>query len=229
MWYYTLNNQQVGPVEEAEIRKLVDAGSITHGTMVWTNGMANWLPIGQTPLASLLGSAPPPVVPTSVAAVYENPEVTKIKSLFMWFWISLIGTLLFGLGLVAAAVLFFIIFHKAWKLIEHEGIRANADQATAGCFIPGWNFYWVFPAFRGLARELRCKFDRPQHRPREDRSQAAHVDAYLSLRKLDHLRPISHRFRCALDHVHRQDQERRHRNRTRPKRSNSAKNQQYPA
>ncbi len=159
MWYYTLNNQQVGPVEEAEIKKLVDAGSITHGTMVWTNGMANWLPIGQTPLASLLGSAPPPVVPTSVAAVYENPEVTKIKSLFMWFWISLIGTLLFGLGLVAAAVLFFIIFHKAWKLIEHEGIRANADQATAGCFIPGWNFYWVFPAFRGLARELNAKFD----------------------------------------------------------------------
>jgi len=159
MWYYTLNNQQVGPVEEAEIKKLVDAGSITHGTMVWTNGMANWLPIGQTPLASLLGSAPPPVVPSSVATVYEDPEVTKIKSLFMWFWISLIGTLLFGLGLIAAAVLFFIIFHKAWKLIEHEGIRANADQATAGCFIMGWNFYWVFPAFRGLARELNAKFD----------------------------------------------------------------------
>ena len=159
MWYYTLNNQQVGPVEEAEIKKLVDAGSITHGTMVWTNGMANWLPIGQTPLASLLGSAPPPVVPPSVAAVYENPEVTKIKTLFMWFWISLIGILLFGLGIVAAFVLFFIIFHKTWKLIEHEGIRANADQATAGCFIGGWNFYWVFPAFRGLARELNAKFD----------------------------------------------------------------------
>jgi len=36
MWYYTLNNQQVGPVEEAEIKKLVEAGTITHGTLVWT-------------------------------------------------------------------------------------------------------------------------------------------------------------------------------------------------
>jgi len=36
-------------VEEAEIKKLVEAGTITHGTLVWTNGMANWLPIGQTP------------------------------------------------------------------------------------------------------------------------------------------------------------------------------------
>ena len=34
MWYYTLNNQQVGPVEEVEIKNLVDAGTITHGTMV---------------------------------------------------------------------------------------------------------------------------------------------------------------------------------------------------
>ncbi len=159
MWYYTLNNQQVGPVEEAEIKKLVDAGTITHGTMVWTNGMANWLPIGQTPLASLLGSAPPPVMPPSVAAVYEDPEVAKMNKLWMWFWISLIGILLGGIGLIAAAVLFFIIFHKSWKQIEHEGIRANADQATAGCFIPGWNYYWVFPAFRGLAREQNAKFD----------------------------------------------------------------------
>ncbi|HNR01357.1 MAG TPA: DUF4339 domain-containing protein [Anaerolineaceae bacterium] len=159
MWYYTLNNQQVGPVEEAEIKKLVEAGTITHGTLVWTNGMANWLPIAQTPLAGLFGTMPPPVAPPVAAAVYEDPEVATMRKLFMWFWISLIGTLLFGVGLIVAGVLFFIIFYKSWKQIEHEGIRANADQATAGCFIPGWNYYWVFPAFRGLAKEQNNKFD----------------------------------------------------------------------
>ena len=69
MWYYTLNNQQIGPVEEAEIRKLVEAGTITHGTLVWTNGMANWLPIAQTPLAGLFGTMPPPVAMTVPGAV----------------------------------------------------------------------------------------------------------------------------------------------------------------
>lgn len=78
----------------------------------------------------------------------------------MWFWISLIATVVFGLGLIAATVLFFIIFHKAWKLTEHEGSRANADAATAWCFIPGWGYYWVFPAFRGLAREFNALFDK---------------------------------------------------------------------
>lgn len=162
MWYYTLNNQQVGPVDEEEIRKQVAAGVITHATLVWTSGMANWAPIGQSSLASLLGSVPPPVVPVAAAApvVYEDPEVTKIKNLWMWFWISLIGTIVFGIGLIAAAVLFFIIFHKSWKLTEHEGSRANADTATAWCFIPGWGYYWMFPAFRGLAREFNELFDK---------------------------------------------------------------------
>jgi len=61
MWYYTLNNQQVGPVDEEEIKKQIDAGVITHATLVWTSGMPNWLPIGQSSLASLMGAVPPPV------------------------------------------------------------------------------------------------------------------------------------------------------------------------
>lgn len=161
MWYYTLNNQQVGPVDEEEIKKQIDAGVITHATLVWTSGMPNWVPIGQSSLATLMGAVPPPVSQVvSAPVVYEDPEIAKINNLWMWFWISLIGTVVFGLGLIAAAVLFFIIFHKAWKLTEHEGSRANADTATAWCFIPGWGYYWVFPAFRGLAREFNALFDK---------------------------------------------------------------------
>ena len=159
MWYYTLNNQQVGPVDEEEIKKLVAAGTITQKTMVWTTGMAAWQLIGQTPLASLLGSVPPPA-PAIPAAVYENPEVASFKKLFMWFWISLIGIILGGLGIIPAFVLFFIIVYKAWKLVQHEGVRGDADKMVSNCFIPGWNYYWYFPAFRGLAKEFNDKFDR---------------------------------------------------------------------
>jgi uncharacterized membrane protein len=161
MWYYTLNNQQVGPVEEEEIKKLVEAGTINASTLVWTAGMANWSPIIQTALAPLMGEAVQPVAAAVMPPpiVIVDPDVETINKLWMWFWISLIGTLLFGIGLIAVFVLFFIIFHKSWKLTEHKGSRANADTATAWCFIPGWGFYWVFPAFRGLAREFNRLFD----------------------------------------------------------------------
>lgn len=161
MWYYTLNNQQVGPVDEKEIKKLVDSGVITHATMLWTNGMASWAPISQTALASIMGAVPPPMVPGAYAAPYvpDDPEVAKMKKLFQWYWISLIGIII-GIGLPAAFVLFFIIIYKAWKIVQHEGIRGNPDKMVAFGFIPGWNFYWYFPEFMGLARELNEAMDK---------------------------------------------------------------------
>lgn len=161
MWYYTLNNQQVGPVEEAEIKKLVASGVITPATMLWTNGMANWAPIGQTPLATLVAGsaiAPPPVA-FAAPIVPDDPKVAEMKKLFMWFWISLIGIII-GIGAVSALVLFFIIIYKAWQLVQHEGVRGDADKMVSNCFIPGWNFYWVFPAMRGLAKELNAAMDK---------------------------------------------------------------------
>ncbi|MCX6055535.1 MAG: DUF4339 domain-containing protein [Chloroflexi bacterium] len=162
MWYYTLNNQQVGPVEEQEIKNLIAAGTITHATQVWTTGMANWQLIGQTPLASMLGSVPPPPVGAFAppVLVVEDPKVAALNKLFMWYWISLIGILFFGVGLIAAGILFFIIVYKSWQLVQRDGVRATPDQAVAFCFVPGWNYYWIFPAFRGLAREFNELFDR---------------------------------------------------------------------
>lgn len=162
MWYYALNNQQFGPVDEDKIKELVANATINANTMVWTAGMQNWTPLSQTPLASLVGELPPAAPPPVYAPpmVTKDPEVKKLDDLFMWFWISLIGILIFGLGLIPAVVLFFILIHKAWKAVQRDGIRATPDQAVAYCMIPGWNLYWMFPAFRGLAVELNSLFDK---------------------------------------------------------------------
>jgi hypothetical protein len=156
MWYYTLNNQQYGPVDEAKIKELVANGSVNLNTMVWTAGMGAWAPITQTTLASLLGNLPPAPPPVYYPAVaLKDPEVKQLDDLFMWFWICLAGSLItFGISALVSVVLFFVIIYKAWQAVQHEGIRCTADQAVAYCGIPGWNFYWIFPAFKGLAREM---------------------------------------------------------------------------
>jgi hypothetical protein len=157
MWYYTFNNQQMGPVDEAKIKELVANGTITAGTMVWTAGMATWAPIAQTPLASLVGNLPPAVPPAYYTPVVKDPEVEKLDKLFMWFWICLAGSVItFGASAMVSVVLFFIIIHKAWQMVQHDGVRCTADQAVAYCGIPGWNCYWIFPAFKGLAKELNA-------------------------------------------------------------------------
>ena len=41
-WYYTTNNQQMGPVSWDELRQLASTGLLRPDDMVWKEGMADW-------------------------------------------------------------------------------------------------------------------------------------------------------------------------------------------
>ena len=60
--YVHKNNQQIGPFTEAEVKAQLASGALTLQDHVWWQGQANWLPLGQTILATP-GPAPMPTVP----------------------------------------------------------------------------------------------------------------------------------------------------------------------
>jgi hypothetical protein len=70
-WYYLDNQkQQVGPIDEADIKSLVANGTIKKATMVWNENLENWLPTRDSslgPLFPALKTPPPP----------PNPAPTK--------------------------------------------------------------------------------------------------------------------------------------------------------
>jgi len=55
-WHYLEGSEQRGPVAEADFEALVRGGRIGHNTLVWREGMAEWLPYGQ--VVSATGAAP---------------------------------------------------------------------------------------------------------------------------------------------------------------------------
>jgi uncharacterized RDD family membrane protein YckC len=46
-WYYAEREKQAGPVTEEQLVQLFQSGKINHDTLVWHEGMADWLPYGQ--------------------------------------------------------------------------------------------------------------------------------------------------------------------------------------
>lgn len=70
MWYYVLNNQQAGPADENGLKTLLQSQTITATTLMWKEGMADWVPMNQTELAYLL---PAPVNPLPQAPVMPAP------------------------------------------------------------------------------------------------------------------------------------------------------------
>ena len=51
-WYYEKAGQRQGPIPESELDRLLASGEITAATLVWSEGMANWTPLGQARPAS---------------------------------------------------------------------------------------------------------------------------------------------------------------------------------
>jgi len=85
-WYYAgQNNDEVGPVGEAEIEAQIKTGAITRDTQVWRDGMQDWVPAGNSDLASLFPSTPPPRRPTPpprAAAAVQQPGASTDASSF---------------------------------------------------------------------------------------------------------------------------------------------------
>lgn len=67
MFHISINGQQAGPYNMAQIQQMVQAGQINQQTYVWKQGYANWLWASQAPeIASLFGATPPPPPPPTM-------------------------------------------------------------------------------------------------------------------------------------------------------------------
>lgn len=47
-WYYAVEGTSVGPVSQSEFDRLVATGAIRRDTLIWQEGMEDWLPYGRT-------------------------------------------------------------------------------------------------------------------------------------------------------------------------------------
>ncbi|MCJ2017115.1 DUF4339 domain-containing protein [Methylobacterium sp. E-065] len=65
-WYYERAGTRAGPVDEAEMHRLLAAGTITRATLVWNAGLGpNFVPLGETTLAPP-ATEPPPLPASAV-------------------------------------------------------------------------------------------------------------------------------------------------------------------
>jgi GYF domain 2/SPFH domain-Band 7 family len=63
-FFVAVNGQQQGPFDLGALSQRQQQGQITRETLVWAQGMANWMPAGQvSELAALFANAPPPLPP----------------------------------------------------------------------------------------------------------------------------------------------------------------------
>jgi membrane protease subunit (stomatin/prohibitin family) len=65
-YFVAIEGKQTGPFDMQTLTAQAAAGRLTQQTLVWTQGMAQWVPAGQvSALAGIFASVPPPLPPTT--------------------------------------------------------------------------------------------------------------------------------------------------------------------
>ncbi len=128
-WFYVVGSERKGPLTADQMAALRSAGVIDEATLVWTDGMAGWAPLSDTPLHA--GPNFPPVPGASPYAgagaetIYDPPVAgfgEAISTCFRkyvtfsgranrpeFWWFTLFGVL----GGIAASIVDAAIFRSA--------------------------------------------------------------------------------------------------------------------
>ena len=84
-WYYVEGGKQAGPVNDTEFEQLLATGRVQADTLVWHEGMANWLPyreVNPGRAGTLTAEPPPPAIgslPAQTTAPTSGNEVVCVQ------------------------------------------------------------------------------------------------------------------------------------------------------
>jgi len=79
-WYYAIEGEQKGPIDEQELRALHQAGNLADESLVWREGMGEWQPYGVVFQPTTPGASEPTSTPGSKLSLAE-PGPSSAQSL----------------------------------------------------------------------------------------------------------------------------------------------------
>jgi TM2 domain-containing membrane protein YozV len=138
MWYYQQGTNRMGPVDEATIRGLLASGALSIDTLVWTNGMSNWVPLQHTPLAA--GLPVPPPAPVSLHPTLNPEAKDRVAYVLLAIFLGGLGIHNFFAGYTSRAVTQLLItiltcgiggiVTSIWAIIEACTVTKDANGVS---------------------------------------------------------------------------------------------------
>ena len=134
MWFYEKNGAQEGPVEAEEIRSRLNSGEFSVSTLIWREGLEEWMPLGQvsefspSPQTTMV-TQPQPGQPMSPVVAQPPSSGMSLASMILGI-LSLVLAFNCGSILGIPAV---ILGHLGRKQIRESVMpMSGAGMATAG-------------------------------------------------------------------------------------------------
>jgi hypothetical protein len=127
-WHYLVGEQQVGPVSQQQVLDALQRGEITGQAYVWTEGMADWMPLASVPALQSGQPGMPPIapVPTAMPPGYAARPPKPDSHLVGAILATIFCCLPFGIaGLIYAAQV-----DSKYNAGDYQGAAAASDNAN---------------------------------------------------------------------------------------------------
>lgn len=170
-YYFDQNGQKQGPIDDKELQELATQGIITPVSPLETEsgfqGQAGQIPNLKFTVSPASLSLSWSSSSKNSAGRISNLSVKKFNTYFTMFWVCVVvGILLnvflslgFFLGipvLIIGGTFGAILLYQCWKLIPVDIARTTPGKAVGYSFIPFFNLYWFFVAFKGLGEDMNA-------------------------------------------------------------------------
>jgi uncharacterized RDD family membrane protein YckC len=122
-WYYASNAGRTGPITESELVTLTRNGTVTPGTLVWTEGQPDWMPLSIVRPDLLAGQVSGVNVPVvggvALAGANKDMAVQRMRegyapgieaANYAGFWIRFVAKFVDGIIVGVAMMICFIPF-----------------------------------------------------------------------------------------------------------------------
>lgn len=120
MWYFSQNETNYGPFSDEQMVQYIHQGNVIAQTMVWREGMPEWMQADQTQLASHFARALPSAGP--VVTVVEDP-IAKERKRKMNYWA------LIGMGWMFGVIILCMGLQKSGERKETSGTPTSMTLA----------------------------------------------------------------------------------------------------
>jgi hypothetical protein len=143
LWYYGSPAGQSGPVEDREMQALIASGGVGPETLVWRDGMQDWVPLRTMP--ELVGAGVTPYPPAYGGAGYY-PPVTNSGLAIASMVCGIVGYVTcYFVGILGIPAV--ICGHMALSQIQNSAVpMSGRGMAIAGLVL----------GYLGIAISLAC-------------------------------------------------------------------------
>jgi len=95
-----------------------------------------------------------------LSGIYSN-FILNLSLAGIWPLVTISLLILLGCAAILyGASIWYVLLYKAWAVIQDGNVSTTPERAVGFIFIPFYNFYWIFKAWHGLARDYNHYLER---------------------------------------------------------------------